>query len=62
MSENYRKGGTFEEFLATRPTADFDGELGDPTQFLKLAYDSAWYQVNPMGGLATGQPPAGRAR
>lgn len=62
MSDHYRKGGTFEEFLATRPTADFDGELGDPSQFLKLAYDSAWYQVNPMGGLTTGQPPAGRGR
>ena len=62
MSENYRKGGTFEEFVATRPTADFDAQLGDPALFLKLAYDSAWYQVNPMGGLATGQPPAGRPR
>lgn len=62
MSENYRKGGTFEEFLATHPTAAFDAQLGDPSRFLKLAYDSAWYQVNPMGGLATGQPPAGRAR
>jgi len=62
MSENYRKGGTFEEFVATNPTADFDARLGDPAQFLKLAYDSAWYQVNPMGGLSTGQPPAGRSR
>ena len=62
MSENYRKGGTFEEFLASRPTAAFDAQLGDPSRFLKLAYDSAWYHVNPMGGLSTGQPPAGRAR
>lgn len=62
MSENYRRGGTFEEFLASRPTAAFDAQLGDPSRFLKLAYDSAWYQVNPMGGLTTGQPPAGRAR
>lgn len=62
MSENYRKGGTFEEFVASRPTAEFDARLGDPSQFLKLAYDSAWYQVNPMGGLATGQPSAGRSR
>lgn len=62
MSENYRKGGTFEEYVATKPTAAFDAQLGDPAQFLKLAYDSAWYQVNPMGGLSTGQPPAGRPR
>lgn len=58
MSENYRKGGTFAEFVATQPTRDFDAQFGDPAQFLKLAYDSAWYQVNPMGGLTTGQPPA----
>jgi cyclase len=62
MSDNYRKGGTFEEFVATNPTAEFDAQLGDPAQFLKLAYESAWYQVNPMGGLTTGAPPAGRSR
>jgi len=62
MSDNYRKGGTFEEFVAARPTEQFDAKLGDPQQFLKLAYDSAWYQVNPMGGLSTGLPAAGRAR
>jgi hypothetical protein len=64
MSEHYRKGGTFEEFVAARPTREFDAQFGDPSRFLKLAYDSAWYQVNPMGGLATGQPraPAGRGQ
>jgi cyclase len=58
MSDNYRKGGTFKEFLATNPTRDFDAQFGDPAQFLKLSYDSAWYQANPMGGLAAAPPPA----
>jgi cyclase len=64
MSESLRKGNTFAEFVATQPTKDFDARFGDPARFLKLAWDSSWYQVNPMGGLATGQPPApaGRAR
>ena len=30
MSENYRKGGTFEEFVATRPTAEFDAKIQQP--------------------------------
>lgn len=57
MSDNYRKGGTFDEFVATRPTRDFDAQYGDPAQFLQLSYDSAWYQANPMGGLAAAPPP-----
>ena len=60
MSDNYRKGGTFNEFLASKPTRDFDARYGDPAQFLKLSYDSAWYQANPMGGLAAAPPPAPR--
>ncbi len=66
MSDIYRKGGTFEDFLATNPTSDYDAKYGNPQQFLKLAYDTASYQVNPMGGLAGGAPaprppPAGQA-
>jgi cyclase len=56
MSENFRKGSTFAEFLATHPTKDFDVRYGEPAQFLNLAWNSAWYQVNPMGGLVTVQP------
>lgn len=62
MSEHYRKSGTFEEFVATAPTRDFDAEYGDPARFLRLAYDSAWYHVNPMGGLPAGQPAAAPGR
>ncbi|MEO6186587.1 MAG: MBL fold metallo-hydrolase, partial [Steroidobacteraceae bacterium] len=62
MSDNYRKGGTFKEFVASQPTRDFDAHFGDPAQFLKLSYDSAWYQANPMGGLAAAPPPAAAPR
>jgi len=56
MGQVYRKGGTFEEFLAAKPTADYDAKFGDPSLFLQVAFDTAWYQVNPMGGLSTGEP------
>jgi cyclase len=62
MSDHYRKGGSFAEFVALRPTAEFDAQYGEPAQFLRQSFDSAWYQVNPMGGLATGQPPAAPGR
>lgn len=59
MGQVFRKGGTFEDFIALKPTRDYDARFGDPTQFLKLAFDSAWYQVNTMGGLSTGLPMRG---
>ena len=64
MSDHYRKGGSFAEFVALRPTAEFDAQYGEPGQFLKQAYESAWYQVGSMGVLPTGLPPVapGRAR
>lgn len=62
MSDHYRKGGTFNEFVASKPTRDFDAHFGDPAQFLRLSYDSAWYQANPMGGLAAAPPPAAAPR
>jgi glyoxylase-like metal-dependent hydrolase (beta-lactamase superfamily II) len=34
------KGEDLQELLATKPTAEFDAAMGDPTQFLTLAYDS----------------------
>jgi glyoxylase-like metal-dependent hydrolase (beta-lactamase superfamily II) len=57
MSDHYRKGGSFAEFVATHPTREFDAQYGEPTQFLRQTFDSAWYQVSTMGGLAV-PPPA----
>jgi cyclase len=62
LSDNSRKGGTFAEFVASKPTSAFDDRLGDPSQFLKLAYDSADYQTSPMGGLPAAQPAPGAGR
>jgi glyoxylase-like metal-dependent hydrolase (beta-lactamase superfamily II) len=46
IGENYYKGGTFEELLASKPTKDFDAQYGDPALFLKQSYETAWYHVN----------------
>ncbi len=34
------KGESLQELLTAKPTAEFDAMMGDPTQFLTLAYDS----------------------
>jgi cyclase len=46
IGENYYKGGTFEELVASAPTKDFDAKYGDPSLFLKQAHETAWYHVN----------------
>jgi len=46
IGENYYKGGTYEDFLASKPTKEFDAQYGDPALFLKQAYETAWYHVN----------------
>ncbi len=52
IGENYYKGGTFEELLASKPTKDFDAQYGDPALFLKQAYETAWYHVNEIRRVA----------
>lgn len=42
IASNYYSGGTFQEFLATAPTAEFDARYGDPSLFLYTAYQSVW--------------------
>jgi hypothetical protein len=31
-----------DEVLAAKPTAEFDAQYGDPTQFVTLALQSTW--------------------
>lgn len=38
IGTHYYKGGSFEEFLASKPTAEFDQAWGDPSLFLLTAY------------------------
>jgi glyoxylase-like metal-dependent hydrolase (beta-lactamase superfamily II) len=52
IGENYYKGGTFKELLAANITRDFDPRYGDPSLFLKQAYDTAWYHVNEIRRVA----------
>jgi glyoxylase-like metal-dependent hydrolase (beta-lactamase superfamily II) len=46
ISDSYYKGQTWQEFLAGKPTADFDARWGDPAVFLSTAYRGAWYHIN----------------
>jgi glyoxylase-like metal-dependent hydrolase (beta-lactamase superfamily II) len=46
IGDNYYKGGTFDELLASAPTKEFDAQYGNPALFLKQAYATAWYHVN----------------
>ncbi|MEN9704766.1 MAG: hypothetical protein RLZZ393_645 [Pseudomonadota bacterium] len=46
IGQSYYKGETWEQFLASAPTKDHDAGLGDPSRFLRAAYDSAWHHVN----------------
>lgn len=39
IGTHYYKGGTYAEFLATKPTAAFDATWGDPALFLHQAYE-----------------------
>ena len=45
IGENYYKGGTWEELVASNPTREFDARLGDPALFLRQSYETAWYHV-----------------
>jgi cyclase len=46
IGENYYKGGTWQQLLDSKPTREFDAKWGDPTVFLRTAYEGAWLHVN----------------
>lgn len=52
IGEAYYKGQTFEELLATQPAREHEARLGDPSQFLRLSWDTAWYHVNEIRRVA----------
>jgi cyclase len=45
IGTHYYAGGSLAEFIASKPTADFDARWGDPALFLTTAYESAWGHV-----------------
>ncbi len=46
MGTHYFKGGTWQQFQDSKPTAEFDATWGNPEPFLQMAYEGAWYHVN----------------
>jgi len=46
IGENYYKGETWKQLVDSKPTREFDAKWGDPTVFLKTAYEGAWLHVN----------------
>jgi hypothetical protein len=40
-----------EDFVASRPTADFDAAWGDPAQFLSLVYKGGFAHLRELGGV-----------
>ena len=50
IREAFRNGMSFEDFVASAPTREFDAERGDPSQFLALVYKGAWGHNRELGG------------
>jgi cyclase len=50
-AEAYKRGLSFAEFVASKPTAEFDAQRGDPAQFLLLVHKGAWAHIRELGGV-----------
>jgi cyclase len=48
IGAHYYKGGSWEQFRDSNPTAQFDAQWGNPEPFLQMAYEGAWYHVNEL--------------
>jgi cyclase len=46
IGDSYYKGQTWQEFVDSKPTRDFDAQWGDPDSFLATSYKGAWYHIN----------------
>jgi cyclase len=51
VADAFRHGFSFAEFVATKPTQEFDAARGDPAQFLKLVHKGAWAHLRELGGV-----------
>jgi glyoxylase-like metal-dependent hydrolase (beta-lactamase superfamily II) len=51
VADAYRRGLSFAEFVASKPTQEFDATRGDPSQFLKLVHKGAWAHIRELGGV-----------
>ena len=50
-AEAFRVGMSFADFVASKPTAAFDAQWGDPQQFLRLVYKGGFAHLRELGGV-----------
>jgi glyoxylase-like metal-dependent hydrolase (beta-lactamase superfamily II) len=50
-AEAFRAGMSFADFAASKPTATFDAQWGDPELFLKLVYKGGFAHLRELGGV-----------
>jgi glyoxylase-like metal-dependent hydrolase (beta-lactamase superfamily II) len=51
IAEAFRVGMSRDDFIAAKPTADFDAAWGDPQQFLRLVYKGGFAHLRELGGV-----------
>jgi glyoxylase-like metal-dependent hydrolase (beta-lactamase superfamily II) len=51
VAEGFRVGMSRDDFIASKPTAAFDAERGDPELFLRLVYKGAFAHMRELGGV-----------
>lgn len=51
VAEAFRMGMSRADFVATRPTREFDAERGDPALFLAQVYKGAYAHLRELGGV-----------
>jgi glyoxylase-like metal-dependent hydrolase (beta-lactamase superfamily II) len=50
-AEAFRVGMSLADFIASKPTAAFDGKWGDPAKFLPLVYNGGFAHLRELGGV-----------
>jgi glyoxylase-like metal-dependent hydrolase (beta-lactamase superfamily II) len=50
-AEAFRGGMSLADFVASKPTAQFDAQWGDPAQFLALVYKGGFAHLRELGGV-----------
>jgi glyoxylase-like metal-dependent hydrolase (beta-lactamase superfamily II) len=50
-AEAFRAGMSLADFVASKPTAAFDAQWGDPAQFLRLVYKGGFAHLRELGGV-----------
>jgi cyclase len=51
LAEAFRNGMSLADFVASKPTAEFDAQWGDPAQFLALVYKGGFAHLRELGGV-----------